>query len=121
MTRTYAARQLLALGPLSFREFMEITGWPFKTCRRVLSYLVDTTGEANRLGRLYKLETAGVVSDVRKLETERSPAYGKAPHGPVRAGSAVGIPAAKAVVRAVQAGCGRCGRCACGVGERGVK
>lgn len=48
MTRTHAARQLLALGPLSFPEFVAITGWPAKACRRVLSYLVDDLGEVSR-------------------------------------------------------------------------
>jgi hypothetical protein len=48
MTRTHAARQLLALGPLSLAEFVTFTGWPYTTCRRVLSHLVDVTGEVSR-------------------------------------------------------------------------
>jgi hypothetical protein len=48
MTRTHAARELLALGPLTFGEFVTITGWPCKTCRRVLSYLVDCRGDVSR-------------------------------------------------------------------------
>jgi len=48
MTRTHAARQLLALGPVTFSEFVTITGWPVPACRRVLSYLVDDLGEVSR-------------------------------------------------------------------------
>lgn len=57
MTRTHAARQLLALGPLSFAEFVAITGWPIKACRRVLSYLVDDLGEVARHGGRYEVST----------------------------------------------------------------
>ena len=39
MTHTHAALQLLALGPLTFREFVAVTGWPYKTARGVISYL----------------------------------------------------------------------------------
>lgn len=39
MTRVHAAKQLLALGPLTFREFAEITGWPRRTCSATLAYL----------------------------------------------------------------------------------
>lgn len=39
MTRAHAARMLLALGPLSFRDFHAITGWPREECRRVLTRL----------------------------------------------------------------------------------
>jgi hypothetical protein len=53
-TRMHAARQLLRLGPLTFSEFVEITGWPVKTCRGVLSYLVDRQGEVSRLGGFYE-------------------------------------------------------------------
>jgi hypothetical protein len=39
MTRTHAARQLLALGPLSLPEFMEITGWKYRCCVQTLARL----------------------------------------------------------------------------------
>ena len=55
MTRTHAARQLLALGPLTMAEFVEITGWPVSACRRVLSYLVDDLGEVSREGGRYEV------------------------------------------------------------------
>jgi hypothetical protein len=42
MTRTYAARRLLELGPLEFREFVQITGWPYRVCRKVISHLQAT-------------------------------------------------------------------------------
>jgi hypothetical protein len=58
MTRTHAARQLLALGPLAFGQFAEITGWPVTACRRVLSYLVDTRGEVSRTAGLYQIGEA---------------------------------------------------------------
>jgi hypothetical protein len=42
VTRTYAARKLLALGPLQFSEFVAITGWPYRACRGVISHLQAT-------------------------------------------------------------------------------
>lgn len=51
MTRAHAARQLLALGPLSMRDFRAITGWPAKVSRKVISslqergYIVNEGGE----------------------------------------------------------------------------
>ena len=42
MTRAHAARGLLADGPLSFREFHEMTGWPYKVARKVISYLQES-------------------------------------------------------------------------------
>jgi hypothetical protein len=41
MTRAHAARQLLALGPLTLTEFVAITGWPYRACIAVLRYLRD--------------------------------------------------------------------------------
>lgn len=41
MTRAHAARRLLALGPLTLAEFVEITGWPYRQCVRLLEYLCD--------------------------------------------------------------------------------
>lgn len=121
MTRTHAARQLLALGPLSFSQFSDITGWPIAACRRVLSYLVDDTGEAERLGRVYRMTDGKQLHDLSELEAQGQPAYGETPIRTLRPGTAVGIPAAEADVRETQAGCARCGRCACGLGEEGVK
>lgn len=46
MTRHYAARKLLRLGGLTLGQFVEITGWPRRECRRVL----------------YALRRSGVVS-----------------------------------------------------------
>ncbi len=42
MTRTHAAIQLLRLGPLSFREFCEITGWDSVDCSKTLNHLAHT-------------------------------------------------------------------------------
>ena len=42
MTRDHIALQLLAHGPLSRAEFVEITGWALTTCTRTLAALVDT-------------------------------------------------------------------------------
>ena len=36
MTRTYAAKRLLEHGPLTFREFVEITGWTVRVAHRAL-------------------------------------------------------------------------------------
>jgi hypothetical protein len=115
MTKTYAARQLLALGPLSFGEFVTVTGWTASACRRVLSYLVDDLGEVSRLGRKYQLP------DLHPLEAQGKPIDGKAPLRPVCAGSSVGVSAAASDMRPTHAGC--CGRCsgAGGVEREGVK
>lgn len=39
MTREHAALQLLRLGPLPAREFMEITRWPPSSANKVLAKL----------------------------------------------------------------------------------
>lgn len=59
MTRIHAARQLLALGPLTLPEFAEITGWPTRTCRWVLTYLVDRQAEVKREGGVYQSVNQG--------------------------------------------------------------
>ncbi len=41
MTRTYAAKRLLEHGPLTFANFMEITGWSKKVSSRALSRLCE--------------------------------------------------------------------------------
>ena len=40
MKKSYAALQLLSLGPLSLKEFIETTGWPSRSCSKVLYRLV---------------------------------------------------------------------------------
>lgn len=109
MTRTHAARQLLALGPISFGEFVTVTGWPISACRRVLSYLVDDLGEADRLGRLYQLTNGKQLPDLHPLATEVRPANGEAPVRTLRVQTAMGVPTSIADVREAKAGC--CGRC----------
>ena len=54
MSRTHAALQLLALGPLHYREFREITGWPSRVCTATLYYL-SAWGLVEREGRIWKL------------------------------------------------------------------
>lgn len=78
MTRAHAARMLLAHGPLSFGDFVTITGWHVSTCRNVLSYIVDTTGQAMRANRLYKL-TYENMPDMQAMEPERIGRHGPAP------------------------------------------
>ncbi len=39
MTRQYAARRLLELGPLTFPEFWNITGWAKEEARLILDEL----------------------------------------------------------------------------------
>lgn len=78
MTRAHAARMLLAHGPLTFGEFSTITGWPVATCRRVLSYLVDTTGQAMRAHRLYTL-THDNLPDLQAMEPQGERRNGTAP------------------------------------------
>ena len=48
MTRRYAAVQLLRLEPIRLREFVEITGWPYRVCQHVLSEL-QTRGQAKQI------------------------------------------------------------------------
>ena len=55
MTRAHAARCLLALGPLTFREFAAVTGWPRGVCSQVLYYLADRCGQVQRAGKTYQL------------------------------------------------------------------
>ena len=55
MTRKHAALQLLRHGPLTAAEFREITGWPHRVCRRVLTRLVDQLGAVQRVGGVYRL------------------------------------------------------------------
>lgn len=50
MTRTYIALKLLEHGPLTFREFREITGWPGRTASKTLWWLQET-GRAVRDGK----------------------------------------------------------------------
>lgn len=49
MTRVYIAKRLLEHGPLTAREFTEITGWPSRQALNALRALVKT-GSALRLG-----------------------------------------------------------------------
>jgi hypothetical protein len=61
------------------------------------------------------------LPDVRELEAKGQQGNGQAPNGALRAGPGMVIPAAKADMRQAQAcGC-RCGRCPCGMGQRGLK
>lgn len=39
MTRAYAAKRLLEHGPLTFRDFMEITGWTIHSAKNVIERL----------------------------------------------------------------------------------
>jgi len=55
MTRVHAAKQLLAHGPLSLAQFVEITGWPYVKCRKTLGYLVDGCGMVIREAGLYRI------------------------------------------------------------------
>jgi len=55
MTRVHAAKQLLAHGPLSLSEFVEITGWSYVKCRKTLGYLVDGCGMVIREAGLYRI------------------------------------------------------------------
>lgn len=50
MTRTYAARRLLELGPLTLPEFHAITGWERRACLRTLSTLCQSR-QARRVRR----------------------------------------------------------------------
>lgn len=116
MTRTHAARQLLALGPLTFGQFATITGWPVAACRRVLSYLVDDLGQAERIARTYRLIDDTHMPDLPALATQGQPGHGPAAPGALRPGASLGVPAAAQDLRQAQAGETGSGRAAGGVG-----
>lgn len=42
MSRTYAAKRLLEHGPLTFAEFVEITGWAYRQAERTIQMLQET-------------------------------------------------------------------------------
>lgn len=60
MTRRYAAKRLFEHGPLSEREFVQITGWPFAAAHSAILALLDCgvlesfreTGTSRKLYRL---------------------------------------------------------------------
>lgn len=49
--KTYYGRRLLEHGPLTPREFREITGWPSQLCAHVLERLSNTGTAECRDGR----------------------------------------------------------------------
>jgi hypothetical protein len=61
--RTYIASRLLEHGPLTFREFQEITRWPVPACYSALRDLVAT-------GRAYFNEGPGCRRRVYHLAQE---------------------------------------------------
>lgn len=120
MSRAHAARQLLALGPLSFMAFAEIMGGSVESCRRVLSYLVDDLGEVARQQGLYRIEDGKQLPDLPELEAEGKRGDGETAIRPLCPGAALGVSASLADVREAQAGCcGRCSREGC-MGQQGV-
>ena len=120
MTRAHAARQLLALGPLSFGQFVTFTGWPSAACRRVLSYLVDDLGEVSRKAGIYRIEDGKELRDMPALEAEGKQTDGSPEVRDVRHGRAVGVLSADALVRKAQIGRFGCGCGACGLAGEGV-
>lgn len=116
MNRAHAARQLLAHGGLTFAQFAEITGWPMAVCRRVLSYLVDDTGEASRLGRIYRMTNGKELPYVQTLATQSKPSDGQASACNMRTRAALDVLPTVAPVLETNARSACCGRCACGLG-----
>lgn len=55
MSKTYATLRLLEHGPLTLREFREITGWNDGTCRTLL-YRMASDGILRRLGIRHSFE-----------------------------------------------------------------
>ena len=61
--------------------------------------------------RKYSPRGFPLLPDVQPLETQGKPSHGPAPHGALRPGAGLGVPAAQADMRSTQAGCcRRCGR-----------
>ena len=50
MTRTHVAKKLLEHGPLTFCEFVTITGWTVRQCRKTLGHM-QSLGQINSEGR----------------------------------------------------------------------
>lgn len=48
MTRAHALRQLLAHGPLTQPEIVDITGWPIKAAYKTVAYL-SSWGHIHRI------------------------------------------------------------------------
>lgn len=61
------------------------------------------------------------MRELHQLATQEVRRHGEVPAMPVRFEAGVAVPAAAADVRATQARCRGCGRCACGVGQEGEK
>lgn len=104
MTRTYAALRLLELGPLTFREFAEITGWPVKASRRVWKHLLYSCwiSPVSRIGKclIWGLNglaithrwTGGMVRNARTERSHESLRLGASEsHGSTAAGAVRGI------------------------------
>ncbi len=53
MTRAHAARQLLALGPLTWGQFVTITGWSLRNARHTLRHLM-ANGEVTFEGSAHR-------------------------------------------------------------------
>lgn len=71
--------------------------------------------------RKYSPRGFPLLPDVHPLEAQGKPGHGQTPHGALRSGAVLDVPAAKADMRATQAGCRGCSGCACGLGKGGVK
>lgn len=69
MTRTHAALQLLAHGPLRFKEFQSITGWPAKRCKWVLQYLDERRFDVRRNKGFFELTAEG-LEKCRRIKEE---------------------------------------------------
>ena len=62
MTRTYAALQLLAHGPLSRSEFVAITGWSVSGCAWLLNRLIAEGRLTRPLPGVYALMALEAVA-----------------------------------------------------------
>lgn len=98
MTRTYAARMLLAHGPLTRPELVEITGWQQKEVTGVLACLIRTDSVAisyriatdrkhgsRKKTRLYALASSsnasGCASSMQATQTAATANTGSNCHG----------------------------------------
>ena len=76
MTRTYAALRLLELGPLTFREFAEITGWPVKASRRIWKHLLYSCwiSPVSRIGKCLCWGLNGLANTHQRAQAGPAPA-----------------------------------------------
>jgi hypothetical protein len=104
-TREYCLPRLLEHGPMTPEEIAYCAVWPLG---EVLE-LIDTCVRKKQIRRICHLghyRFTAIKNDLRNLQalaTQSKPSNGASPHGAVRAGASLDVPAASAHMREAQA------------------